>query len=38
VLEVLKDNDRIITSGYDGFNGVDELQFSEPLKARGNTT
>jgi HlyD family secretion protein len=38
VLEGLKDNDRIITSGYDGFNGVDELQFSEPLKAREETT
>jgi len=38
VLEGLQKGDRIITSGYDGFNGVDELQFTEALKANGNTT
>jgi HlyD family secretion protein len=38
VLEGLKSGDRIITSGYDSFNGVDELQFTEALKASGKTT
>ena len=38
VLEGLKPGDRIITSGYDSFNGVDELQFTEALKASGKTT
>jgi HlyD family secretion protein len=32
VLEGLKAGDRIITSGYDSFNGVDLLRFSAPLK------
>jgi len=31
VLEGLKEGDRVITSGYDMFNKVDELQFTEPL-------
>jgi len=31
VLEGLKVNDWVITSGYDTFNKVDELQFDEPL-------
>jgi HlyD family secretion protein len=38
VLEGLQNGDRIITSGYDAFNGVDELQFTEALKASRNTT
>jgi HlyD family secretion protein len=38
VLEGLRKGDRIITSGYDSFNGVDELQFTEALKASRNTT
>jgi len=32
VLEGLKAGDRIITSGYDSFNGVDLLRFSTPLR------
>lgn len=32
VLEGLRAGDRIITSGYDSFNGVDLLRFSAPLK------
>jgi HlyD family secretion protein len=32
VLEGLTEGDRIITSAYDTFNAVDELQFSTPLK------
>lgn len=31
VLEGLKEGDWVITSGYDTFNKVDELQFTEPL-------
>jgi HlyD family secretion protein len=38
VLEGLQKGDRIITSGYDAFNGVDELQFTEAVKASRNTT
>jgi HlyD family secretion protein len=38
VLEGLQKGDRIITSGYDVFNGVDELQFTKALKANRNTT
>jgi HlyD family secretion protein len=38
VLDGLREGDRIITSGYDTFNGVDQLKFNEPLKAsRGRT-
>jgi HlyD family secretion protein len=38
VLEGLREGDRIITSGYDTFNGVEQLNFNEPLKAsRGRT-
>jgi len=38
VLDGLREGDRIITSGYDTFNGVDQLNFNEPLKAsRGRT-
>jgi HlyD family secretion protein len=38
VLEGLKEGDRIITSGYDTFNGVDELQFSDAINTnRGST-
>ena len=32
VLEGLKDGDRIITSGYDSFNDVDELIFTQALE------
>jgi HlyD family secretion protein len=32
VLEGLQAGDRIITSSYDAYNGVDELKFSEALK------
>jgi HlyD family secretion protein len=38
VLEGLRQGDRIITSGYDVFNGVEELQFTEALKTDGNPT
>jgi len=38
VLEGLNDGDRIITSAYDTFNAVDELQFTSALKADGNRT
>jgi HlyD family secretion protein len=31
VLDGLKESDRIITSGYDTFNGVDELQFTDSI-------
>jgi HlyD family secretion protein len=31
VLEGLRPNDRIVTSGYSTFNDVDELDFTEPL-------
>ncbi|HEY4212761.1 MAG TPA: HlyD family efflux transporter periplasmic adaptor subunit [Steroidobacteraceae bacterium] len=34
VLEGLRPGDRIITSGYDTFNSVDQLKFNEPLKTR----
>ena len=38
VLEGLRAGDRIITSGYDTFNAVEQLNFNEPLKAsRGRT-
>ncbi len=36
VLEGLSEGDRIITSAYDTFNAVDELQFTTPLKTDGN--
>jgi HlyD family secretion protein len=32
VLDGLRVGDRIITSGYDAYNEVDELQFSEPIR------
>jgi multidrug efflux pump subunit AcrA (membrane-fusion protein) len=31
VLEGLKEGDRIVASGYDGYNDIDELKFSEAL-------
>jgi HlyD family secretion protein len=38
VLDGLKEGDRIITSGYDTFNGVDELQFTDSINTnRGST-
>jgi HlyD family secretion protein len=38
VLDGLRDGDRIITSGYDTFNGVDELQFTDAINMnRGST-
>jgi HlyD family secretion protein len=38
VLEGLKQGDRIITSGYDTFNSVDELKFSDTINTnRGGT-
>jgi len=38
VLEGVSEGDRIITSSYDTYNSVDELQFTTPLKAAGNHT
>ena len=38
VLEGLRAGDRIITSGYDTFNGVDHLNFNEPIKTGRNRT
>ena len=38
VLEGLSEGDRIITSAYDTFNAVDELQFTTPLKPDENRT
>jgi HlyD family secretion protein len=38
VLDGLKEGDRIITSGYDTFNGVDELQFSDAINTNRGTT
>ncbi len=38
VLEGLRDGDRIINSGYDTFNGVDHLNFNEPLKTSRDGT
>jgi len=38
VLDGLHEGDRIITSGYDSFNGVDELQFTDSINTnRGST-
>jgi HlyD family secretion protein len=38
VLDGLKEGDRIITSGYDTFNSVDELQFTDSINTnRGST-
>jgi len=34
ILEGLKEGDWIITSGYDAYNEVDELDFNEPLELR----
>ena len=31
VLEGLREGDRIVASGYDGYNDLDQLQFSEPI-------
>jgi HlyD family secretion protein len=36
VLDGLRDGDRIITSGYDSYNGVEELTFNEALKKQGS--
>lgn len=38
VLEGLRAGDRIITSGYDGYNEVDELQFNEPIRTHQGPT
>jgi HlyD family secretion protein len=38
VLEGLREGDRIITSGYDTFNSVDQLNFNEPIKAKRGPT
>jgi HlyD family secretion protein len=38
VLEGVSEGERIITSSYDTYNAVDELQFTTPLKAGGNHT
>jgi HlyD family secretion protein len=38
VLDGLKEGDRIITSGYDTFNGVDELQFTDAINTNRGTT
>jgi HlyD family secretion protein len=38
VLEGLQEGDRIITSGYDGFNGVDELKFTAALEANAKSS
>jgi HlyD family secretion protein len=38
VLEGLKEGDRIITSSYDAYNGVDELKFSQALKPLSEKT
>jgi HlyD family secretion protein len=38
VLDGLSEGDRIITSTYDTFNAVDELQFTTPLKQDENRT
>jgi hypothetical protein len=32
VLEGLKQGDWIVTSNYEGFNDVDELRFSQPIR------
>jgi HlyD family secretion protein len=37
VLDGLKVDDRIITSGYDTFNGVDELQFTDSINTNRGT-
>ncbi|HEV7632781.1 MAG TPA: HlyD family efflux transporter periplasmic adaptor subunit [Steroidobacteraceae bacterium] len=34
VLEGLREGDRIITSGYDTYNGVNELRFNEAIKIK----
>lgn len=31
VIEGLREGDRIVASGYEGYNDIDELQFSEPI-------
>jgi HlyD family secretion protein len=36
VLEGLRPGDRIITSGYDAYNGVEELRFDSPVKTAKN--
>jgi HlyD family secretion protein len=36
VLDGLKEGDRIITSGYDTFNAVDKLQFTDSINTRGS--
>ena len=38
VLEGVSEGERIITSSYDTYNAVDELQFTTPLKTGGNPT
>lgn len=38
VLDGLRAGDRIITSGYDTYNEVDELQFSEPIRTNQGPT
>jgi HlyD family secretion protein len=36
VLEGLRAGDRIITSGYDAYNGVEELRFTQALESLSN--
>ncbi len=38
VLDGLRAGDRIITSGYDAYNEVDELQFTEPIRTNQGPT
>jgi len=38
VLDGLKEGDRIVTSGYDLFNGVDELEFADSINTNRDTT
>jgi HlyD family secretion protein len=34
VLEGLNEGDRIVSSGYEAFNSVDELEFSQSMKGK----
>lgn len=38
VLEGLREGDRIITSGYEAFNGVDELRFTASIASNRDKT
>jgi HlyD family secretion protein len=35
VLEGLREGDRIVASGYDSYNDIDELRFSEAITTQG---